>query len=200
MARRANQRDRGAIHDRRTGVLLARKNPPLAHIFTAIPLTAPDYPGSQLPGMNFPTEYANAFAVHLENLYPGLPLPSREPQTVQLEGSRYRLVNPTGGDMPMGGNGELWLPWQDDEESVGVEAVMPDPDGVPDVNGFSEAQLRALEQQIDQRRADEARLRESDKTLDRKKPEWVEFREGRQERLTAQQQADRDRAAGGDAE
>lgn len=185
MARRANQRDRGAIRDRRTGVLLARKDPPLARLLTAVPLTAPDYPGADLPGMNFPPEYAQAIAVHLENLYPGLPLPSREPQTVELQGSKYRLVNPTGDTKPMGGNGELWLPWTEDAATVGVEAVMPDPDGIPDINELSEAQLQALEAHIDQRRADEARAQE----LDREVPaaEFAAFRADRAAQLTDEQ-------------
>lgn len=200
MARRRNQRDRGRIIDRKTGVLQAHSNPRLQPLLTAIPLHAPEHEGAQLPCLNLPWDYTNVIAIHLQNLYPNLPLPSQEPQTVTLEGSKYRLVNPTGDDKPMGGNGELWLPWCEDAESVGVDAVMADPVDVPDVNELSDAQLTALEQHIEQRRADEARAAELDQGHDPQAEEWMRYRADRLQELADQQRAALDGQQGGDQE
>lgn len=209
MARRANQRTRGAVRDRKTGVMLGRSaQHPLSSLFTAVPNSSVDYPDADLPPFNPPEEFKHILAIHIfDNLYPGLPAPAAPGTEWHLVGSdgaavvdgrgqpvvvgaaKYRLVNPTGDRMPMGGNGEMWLPWSTPAEAVAPAVVMADPDGVPDVNELSEAQLVALEQQIEQRRIDEARAREADVDVAPSDPGWVQWRQERAERLQAKQAA-----------
>ena len=190
MARRSNQRDRGVVKDRKTGVVLARtRRHTHQHVFTSIPNSSPDYPDADLPPFQMPDEMKQVIAVHLfDNLYPGLPLPPGEGEvwtitaadgTVvgEVQGARYRLVNPTGDNKPSGGNGEVWLPWIVPAEAVALEDV--DMDGVPDVDDLDDAQLAALEKRIEERRIDEAHLAAIDSQAKPDRAEWQKWRDKR---------------------
>ncbi|WP_353107839.1 hypothetical protein [Gordonia sp. (in: high G+C Gram-positive bacteria)] len=189
MARRANQRDRGVIKDRKTGVVLARRRQHShLQLLTSIPNNHPDYPDADLPPFNMPDEIKHLLAIHVfDNLYPGLPLPPGEGETWTVtsstgetwtvNGSRYRLVNPTGDTKPHGGNGEVWLPWVVPAEAVAT--ADGDVDGVPDVDDLDDAQLAALQRRIEERIADEAMLNAMDPQAKPSKPEWVRWREER---------------------
>ncbi|QGJ95818.1 hypothetical protein J1770_gp32 [Gordonia phage EMoore] len=141
MARRGNQRRRGLIRDDNGVVLALDRRHPMLDTFTAIPLSAPDMPGVEVPPINLPPEMKQAQCIHFyENLYPGLPAPLRpglrahlvddngDPIVnergvpVVIESSKYRLANPTGDNLPMGGAGEFWLSWAIDAEQVRADA------------------------------------------------------------------------------
>ena len=141
MARRGNQRRRGLIRDDNGVVLALDRRHPMLDVFTAIPLAAPDMPGVEIPPINWPTEMKQAACLHFyENLYPGLPAPfppgvrahlvdddgkpivNDRGVPVVIESSKYRLANPTGDDLPMGGGGQFWLSWAIDAEQVRADA------------------------------------------------------------------------------
>lgn len=204
MSRRRNQRNRGAVRDKRSGVMLSRSQPhPLLELFTAVPVNSADYPDADLPPFNPPAEMKQLLAIHIfDNLYPGLPAPAPDGTTYLLTNedgtpavdsrgvqykigaSKYRLANPTGRDLPMGGAGEYWLPW-----TVTATAVKPraaaavNHDGLPDVDQFTDAQIEALELQLDQLKQDRAVASGLDGARSVNPPQWSTFRKRNKDRL-----------------
>ncbi|QPO17109.1 minor tail protein [Gordonia phage Lilbeanie] len=206
MARRRDPRLKGAIRDRKSGVMLGRTGPhPLIELFTAIPNNSADHPEADLPPFNPPDELKQLLGIHIfDNLYPGLPAPLEPGQTWWLfrdaegtqpevdergvhrrvDASKYRLVNPTGQDLPMGGAGEFWLPWtaKVDAEPRRRSRTAVDHDGLPDVDKYTDAQIEALELQLAQLKQD----RLVSEQLDAKvvpPPEWATYRQRNKDRL-----------------
>lgn len=203
MSRRKNARTRGAIRDKRSGVMLSRSSAhPLLELFTAVPVNSADYPDANLPPFNPPTEMKQLLAIHVfDNLYPGLPAPA-EPGTTwylvdengepvtdsrgvqhKIEASKYRLANPTGRDLPMGGAGEYWLPWTVPATAVKPRAAAVSHDGLPDVDQYTDAQIEALELQLDQLKQDRAMAKGLDGMKSVNPPAWSTFRERNKDRL-----------------
>ncbi|QRY62761.1 hypothetical protein JVX90_00340 [Gordonia sp. PDNC005] len=178
---------RGIIRDDNGVVVARRAKHPLQHLLTAIPADSPDYPDAQIPPMNLPDELKQLVAVHVfDNLYPGIPAPPEPGETwtvtsstgaeFTIGSSTYRLVNPSGDSMPMGGNGETWL-----AHAIPGEAAVPDEvvdmTAVPEVDDLSEAEFEALQARVMQRIEDEARVSAMDAQARPEKPDWQKWRE-----------------------
>lgn len=219
MARRSNQRRRGLIRDDNGIAIALDRRHGMLDVFTAIPLAAPELPnGGDLPPINLPSEMKQQLCLHIfENLYPGLPGPLPEGVQAHLvddEGrpilndrgvptiigsSKYRLVNPTGdATLPMGGAGEVWLPWTVDAQQVqrdtaelmaevGPAMPMPDVSNMTDHELQAHAeQLRAQQIAIENRLVASERAQQLDVPIDPNRtrpPEWGNWRSRNRDKL-----------------
>lgn len=219
MARRSNQRRRGLIRDKHGVVLAFAGRHRMLDVFTAIPLAAPELPdGGDLPPINLPSEMKQQLCLHIfENLYPGLPAPlppgvrahlvdddgqpilTDQGAPAIIEGSRYRLVNPTGDrGLPMGGAGEHWLTWKIDAQTVKREAAelmadvgqaipMPDVANMTDAEADAYAeQLRLQQIRLEKRAVASEQAQQLDVPIDTNRvrpPEFGNWRENNRSKL-----------------
>lgn len=196
MARRANQRARGVIRDRKTGVVLSRGGPhPLLDVFTAIPVNSADYPEAVIPPLNMPSEQKQVMAIHVfDNLYPGLPGPPAEGETwhlmredgsavvdgrgnpVVVGPSKYRLVIPPEGmNLPNGYGGQMYLPWSVEASVASEQFGLADHGvAVEEMTAEQRAALKADLEAVDRAEKQNAALDQPKPATD---PEWVKWRE-----------------------
>lgn len=152
----------------------------MADVFTAIPAYVADHPEADIPPFNMGEEFKQILAIHIfDNLYPGLGAPSQEPTAFDIAGAKYRLVKPPGspGDLPMGGDGSMWLPWSVDAEALRVGSP-PDPEGLPDIDltSMTPEQLLAFQAKIDNQLIAHEQARGTDKPIEIEEPEFMRFR------------------------
>lgn len=191
---------RGILRDKNGVVVGRRSKHPFTGLFTAVPATSADYPDAQIPPLNLPEEFKHLLAQHIfDNLYPGLEAPPGEGETwtvtrpdsteFTIGPSRYRLVNPTGDRMPMGGNGEEWVAWSLPGEVLQPAADPVDPAAVPDVDDLTDDEFAALQDKVMKRIENDARLAALDEQAKPTEPEWEQWR---------REQFGRDATEGGD--
>lgn len=177
MARRGNQqRNRGMVRDKKSGVVLAREQEhPQRYVFESIPN------GTPIP-FHMDPEMQQVLAIHVfDNLKCSPP----------GDDAVYRLVRSKANPgAPLGTGGVVWVPKTVPDSAFEPEQVEPLlVEGVPDIESLDDAQLDALQVRIADRKIAQSQAANLDVPVETDAPEWRQWRETFLEEKTQEAEA-----------